>query len=353
MTFFIKNGSKFNVSATGAVDLHDELPVGTYTVKFERMGEYYYLEQVDNFKIKGKIYGDALRQRDRILRTFNERSKSTGVMLSGEKGSGKTLLAELLSLEAQKSGIPTIVINEPWSGDEFNRFVQSIDQPTVVIFDEFEKVYDREKQEQMLTLLDGVYSSKKLFILTCNDKWRINEHMKNRPGRIYYRLDYRGLDSQFIREYCEDNLVNITYIESVMRIAAVFGEFNFDILKAMVEEMNRYDESPQEVMKMLNAKPENDEARIYNVALEMDGLLVPSAWLGSETWRGNPLGDTVNVYYERDTDTDDDDLNTARFQVGDLVAIDGETGEFHFLNSKKEKLKLSRVVTKTYNYDAV
>jgi hypothetical protein len=60
-----------------------------------------------------------------------------------------------------------------------------------------------EKQEQiimMLTLLDSVYPSKKLFWLTCNDKWRVNFNMKNHPSRVYYMLDFGGLDETFMRE---------------------------------------------------------------------------------------------------------------------------------------------------------
>jgi hypothetical protein len=79
-----------------------------------------------------------------------------------------------------KQGVPTIVINAPWCGDKFNTLIQSIQQPCIVMFDEFEKVYSSEEQEAMLTLLDGIYSSKKLFLLTSNDKWRVDSHMRNR-----------------------------------------------------------------------------------------------------------------------------------------------------------------------------
>jgi hypothetical protein len=38
-------------------------------------------------------------------------------------------------------GVSTIVMNEPWSGERFNAFIQSIRQPCIMLFDEFEKVY--------------------------------------------------------------------------------------------------------------------------------------------------------------------------------------------------------------------
>ena len=153
MTYFLKSGTRFNVSTKEALDLHEQLPVGNYTVKFDKMAGCFYLEQIDGFEIKGKIYGETRKQSQRILNTFHDRTASTGVLLTGEKGSGKTLLAKMLSVTAAESAIPTIVINEPWCGEGFNAFMQTIEQPTVILFDEFEKVYDKEDQEKMLILL--------------------------------------------------------------------------------------------------------------------------------------------------------------------------------------------------------
>ncbi|HRZ82907.1 MAG TPA: hypothetical protein P5069_10620, partial [Candidatus Hydrogenedentes bacterium] len=45
--------------------------------------------------------------------------------------------------------------------EAFNTFMQAIEQPLVVLFDEFEKVYDDQEQQALLTLLDGVYPSNK------------------------------------------------------------------------------------------------------------------------------------------------------------------------------------------------
>ena len=164
-----------------------------------------------------------------------DRDASTGVMLTGEKGSGKTLLAKNVSFEAAKQGIPTIIINAAWCGDAFNSLIQSIEQPAIILFDEFEKVYDKDDQQQILTLLDGVFPSKKLFVLTCNDKWRVDVHMRNRPGRIYYMLDFAGLDHDFIRDYCADNLKAQEHTEAVCKISSLFDEFNFDMLKALID----------------------------------------------------------------------------------------------------------------------
>jgi hypothetical protein len=216
-------------------------------------------------------------------------------MLAGEKGSGKTLLAKnIVVTAAQQHNIPTIVINAPWAGDAFSKFLQEIHQPCIVMFDEFEKVYDREAQQHILTLLDGSFPSQKLFILTTNDKWRIDEHMRNRPGRIFYMLDFDGLAPEFIREYCEDNLKNKTHINQIVTMSGFFNKFNFDMLKAIIEEMNRYDETPQEATRLLNTKVEYAGKSAHTVILKYKGRPIECHL---EEWIGNPIMERVGVWF--------------------------------------------------------
>jgi hypothetical protein len=355
MAYFLKSGNTFQVSSKEAMDLHEQLPAGNYVIKKNEMTGTLYLETIDSFEIKGKIYGDTVRTANRILTTFNDRPASTGVMLSGEKGSGKTLLAKMLSVKSAESGVPTIVINAAWVGDKFNAFLQSIDQPCVILFDEFEKVYDKDEQEAILTLLDGVFPSRKLFVLTCNDKWRVDYHMRNRPGRIYYMLDFKGLDEDFIREYCDDNLKTTLkqHIDSICRIASMFDQFNFDMLKALVEEMNRYDETPQESLKMLNAKPEFSNDQRYVVKLLPKGQDLEDERLESIEWHGNPLSNRITLDYKvEDKDSEDWDWETCRFENTDLKQVDSKTGKFIFINDLGDKVILSRVKEKQFHYDA-
>lgn len=348
MSYFIRNGNTYRVAAEEAMDLHQTLPVGNYTINKD-MFENLFLEMVDGFESPSKLYGDTVKTADRILNTFNNRTVSTGVMLNGEKGSGKTLLAKMLSIKGALQGIPTIIINQPWTGDKFNKFMQDIEQPCIVLFDEFEKVYNSDDQEAALTLLDGVFPSKKLFIITCNDKWRINEHMRNRPGRIFYMIDYKGLEADFIREYCHDCLNNKTHIERIVEIAALFEQFNFDMLKALIEEMNRYDEPPQEALKMLNVKAEYNNSSRFDVQLWINNREVVGEQLTDKSWHGNPLTAMLGIDWDPNPGGEDD-YRTARFNPSHIKQVDADKGKFEYVNELGERVVLTRQQTHNYNY---
>lgn len=263
MTYVIRMGSSYRMMSEQDIEVCEKLPAKNYTVKQNSMSKEYYLEPVDDFVMPKKLYGDTIKKAERILNTFNSRPLSTGVHLDGVKGSGKTLLAKTLSHLAQKDGVASIVINQPFCGDEFNSFVQSIDVPAILIFDEFEKVYDYQTQNKILTLFDGVYPTKKLFVLTTNDAHSVNSFLKNRPGRIYYSFKFDTLAQEFIEEYCNDNLIDKTQTQSILKYTSIFSFFNFDMLAAAVEEMNRYGEPLQEVLNYLNIVPENKASETY------------------------------------------------------------------------------------------
>lgn len=346
MTHFLKNGNTYQVASEEAMDIHQILPPGNYTVKQNQVTGAFYLEHIEDFTRPAKVYGDSLKNTDRIIRTFLDRPNSTGVMLTGEKGSGKTLLTKNVAIALKEQGIPTLVINSPLCGDGFNTFVQTIEQPCAILFDEFEKVYNSEQQEAILTLLDGVFPSKKLFLITCNDKYRVDVHMRNRPGRIYYMMDFKGLDIDFIREYCEDNLQNKTHIDKVCNISSLFGQFNFDMLKALVEEMNRYDESPQEALRMLNAKPEFDNGAKYDIEINHNGKVIDY----DRDFRGNPLRpEGVDVAFDPDPEDEDSDYVYKKLNANTLLTFDATIGKFVF-EDNGTRITLTRTRDVAYNY---
>jgi hypothetical protein len=253
---FLKSGDAWSLTPDGRLDVRDRLPSGNYTVcKHPLTGEYF-LEETAAFTLPRKLYGKTERHAERILSTFKHRESGTqiGVCLSGTKGSGKTLLAKHI---ASSSGLPTIIVNTPFSDERFMRTIQGIEQEAVIIFDEFEKLYDQDAQESILTLFDGVFTARnKVMVITCNDKYAVRSFFHNRPSRLRYSIAFEGLEPDFIREYCEDVLKDCrSYLDKIINLAVLCDEFNFDMLQTLVDELNRYGGEFESAIEVLNVKP--------------------------------------------------------------------------------------------------
>lgn len=374
MTNFVQSNQAFFVDDTTPENRHESLPPGNYMIQKNPNTGALFFVQMESFTLPTKMYGNISSRADRILNTFYDRPNTTGVLLSGEKGSGKTQLARVISARAKEQGIPTIVINAPWCGEGFNKLMQSITQPVIVFMDEFEKVYDSEDQESVLTLLDGTVTGKKMFIFTVNDKWRINAHMRNRPGRIFYLIEFGGLSHEFIVEYCKDNLNDQSQLDSVTRVAMLFEEFNFDMLKALVEDMNRYNESAIQVLELLNAKPDTRSGAEHDVELFIEGVKVE---IYQDSWDNSPLATHQQSFHltqvskpkiksatptntavdgigyigldEPEDDAEDDEIKH-EFMLGDMKEIDPARGVYVFVNKEGARAVFTRAARREFSY---
>lgn len=264
---FLESGGIIKVISDEALVSYTELPVGTYMVQMDLSG--YYLSKVDNMTLPERIYGSTLERAKRIFHTFMDRPASTGVHMNGQKGSGKTLLAKAVSIEGLSRGIPTIIVNSPYAGDDFNSFMQKIAQPAVILMDEFEKTYKHDQQEKVLTLLDGTMTGRKLFVITTNNEYLVSDFLINRPGRIFYRYNFAILEESIIVGVCKDNLKDQSQIDDILKFSKKFPILNFDMLNAVIEEMNRYNEKFGQVLGHLNIQIENQQEP-YKVEAQLD-----------------------------------------------------------------------------------
>ena len=147
--------------------------------------------------------------------------------------------------------------------------------PCVIIIDEFEKIFNIYDQKRLLTLMSGLYATRKIFLLSANDKNRIDQHMLNRPERIRYYYQFSGVGEDYIREFCEERLNdNISdrinkneEINDIVSIAKTFSAFNHDMLQALVEEINEFKEPAYTAVKYLNINPENANKMKWSIGI--------------------------------------------------------------------------------------
>ena len=162
-------------------------------------------------------------------------------------------------------------------------------------------------------------------------------------------------------------------IPQVIAVSSIFEAMNFDMLQAMVEEMNRYGETPQEVLQYLNVRPEFGSGSKYKVQLIVHGKEISTQYIYSGShWYGNPLMSVVHIRYQtphrrnhhqsrhyhhasddeiHEEPLSDDEYdesvdygpNSVEFKVKDIEAMDSVTGTIWYYN---EELNARLVLTK-------
>jgi len=206
----IQSGHRFTLTDVSAT--HNKLPVGNYMLKRDPRSGEFYLVQKEAFVMPTKVYGDHSIV-DRWLKSWKHNSsKNLGILLAGLKGTGKTITSQKFCME---SNMPVILVGEPFEGTEFVDFLTDPKLGECIIFiDEFEKVYNRDNQYDMLSLMDGNFSTKLVFLLTVNEE-RISDYLINRLNRIKYRKSYGDLEFDIIEEVIDDMLINKDHKESI------------------------------------------------------------------------------------------------------------------------------------------
>ena len=265
------------------------LKKGVYSLKYDDMRGFY-LHVEEPFTFPEKMYGDDDNIIRRAITKFNSIDRNLGVLLTGLKGSGKTLTAKKLCVE---SGLPVIIIPQCYSGPAFIEFMTSSELGSCVVFiDEFEKLYygnsgDRQLDQgsdDMLRILDGPYTTHNMFVFTTNTD-RINECLINRPSRIFYRKNYGSLGDKVVREVAEDMLADKSYIDDLIHTCSILPFVSFDILTSLIKESNLFGERPSECVKYMNLVRDRLEVRVFQVMPDGkrlldatdDVLLIPGA----------------------------------------------------------------------------
>ena len=238
----ISTGSKYDIYPDD-LKSYDRLPTDYYVVRYsDKQG--FFLEKYLEFRITDKkIYGLHYEKADKVIDAFRDFNRNLGVILSGDKGIGKSLFSRLLGMRAISQGIPVVVVDNYEEG--IGAFLESIQQEIMVLFDEFDKTFSErehgvEAQSSMLPLFDGIASGKKLFVVTCNELRGLNDYLINRPGRFHYHFRFNYPTEEDIRHYLNDALKSGSAgeIDKVVDFSKRVA-LNYDCLRAIAFEINR------------------------------------------------------------------------------------------------------------------
>lgn len=265
-----------------SMQTHNQLPAQAYLACFDPQSGPF-LKKYSDLKISEKVYGVHSEKVDKVLNSFKIFNRNLGVILSGDKGIGKSLFSKLLSIKAIENGYPLIIVNSYFPG--IGEYLAEIDQEIVVLFDEFDKTFELSErggrdnnaekgspQTEMLTLFDGIAQGKKLFIVTCNDINSLSKFIVNRPGRFHYHFRFEYPTAAEIEEYLMDSLNTDKAKEQIKNVIAFSQKtkLNYDCLRSIAFELN-LGLTFKEVIQDLNIL--NLDCERYTLVMYMDNGL--------------------------------------------------------------------------------
>jgi len=256
----LKNNGKYSFYNELTID--KELAPKNYIFNFDDFGNCW-LEDAEDFRIPNKVYDVNSGMRKDIKKAFESYDKNLGVLLTGNKGQGKSLNAKLLCKEM---GIPTILVNKSIPKDvNFVRFFNGIKQNYCFFVDEFEKLFadkgrtnenkDYHEQDVFLSFMDGVLTNehKVLFLLTTNDS--VSEYFINRPSRVKFLQEYDELSEEIFNMIVNDKLEDKSFREDLEDNVSLIN-LNIDLLISIVEDINLFNRPFSEFKEIYNYKLE-------------------------------------------------------------------------------------------------
>ena len=278
MSKFIDHGERIIVIADEVCNITKNLPVGVYSVDTNCDGVLF-LKKENKENILGKYFDDLYepihKYYNRLYKTFSKEKSVFGAICIGEKGTGKSLFCRYVCNQLLNKKFPVIIVNQKIDLFKLSDFITKMNNNAVFYFDEFEKIYERnendneDKQIGLLSLLSSTSLNKMLFLFAINDEYKLNDFMKDRPGRIYYRFEFNCVDNDTIIEYCKKHLKHEEYIENIIKISNNRFGLSFDNLKSIVNESNNFNENPEESVKYLNISLCNESFALYKFDVEI------------------------------------------------------------------------------------
>jgi len=254
-----------------------KLEPGVYKLEVNPATDEFYLAlSQEKFEFPYKIYNKDEAFVNRVKKTWDNTTGNLGILLNGVKGTGKTVTAELI---CNAIGLPVVIVSQAYNN--MPSFFNDIQQDIIVFFDEFEKIFDKEKDKNaggdILSIMDGAMNGiyRKVFLLTTNEVF-INSNLLQRPSRIRYFRTYEDLDLSTITEIVNDKLKLTEFKDDILKFSSELKMITIDIVKAIIDEVNIHGQSPYEFSDFFNVEVLSKKRNIFKIEQLPNGNAIES-----------------------------------------------------------------------------
>lgn len=237
---FLKVGDKilFKPSMDG---LEYELEGGkVYNVKYNRFTGDISFETAKMFTLPSKIYSTEKDEAfiNKVLDKYKIIDSGVlGVMLSGLKGAGKTIMLKQIAI---RSELPIVLLDREFPEYKFKSLFQGLVNTEVCfVFDEIDKSDSDFEMCDLLQVLDGMNTvGKKLMLFACNDDKKVSEFLKDRCSRVRYWKRFDKMSEEMIKQVVNDRINDNERVNEVSDF--IYGHFecvSFDNILSFIDEI--------------------------------------------------------------------------------------------------------------------
>lgn len=206
------------------------------------------------FSFGFRLYDTHAKIVQRTLAVWNaEGNNNVGILLNGEKGSGKTVAVQMICNELVKQGVPVLVVKDPIPLDTV---LSQVRQDLVVVFDEFEKTHAKpEQQQSLLSAIDGMSRSsfKRMFLFTTNTA-TLDPNFIDRPSRVRYLFSFGRLAEDIVDSIVKAELdPDLAHFEpDILTYLSNRKVLTIDTVRTTVREVNLFREAPSDFENIFN-----------------------------------------------------------------------------------------------------
>lgn len=198
------------------------LDSGVYSIQEDNNGNIFLQVEPDFETIA--LSGESVNISSLVIDHYRATTNNFGILLQGTSGQGKT---QTIKYICKTLNLPVIIVNKAFQGPEVKSVLDKVGCNCIVVFDEFEKVYNKqETSESLLGLFDGIDTEHRiLYVVSANEKRNVSQYFFGRPGRFLFNFMYESLNPEIGLEFIKSriNIVNdkrlLDYLKSINNLS--------------------------------------------------------------------------------------------------------------------------------------